>query len=270
MARPVGEGRGQADPISHAFKYRGSARKVRCLPADSRLVTASTGNHALGLSIAAGDAKASLVVYAPTSAPQAKLDAIVANGAEIVAVEGGYDECEAKAREHAQRHAAQFVHSFDDPEIIDGHRTLYREMGHQFGRPDCAFIPIGGGGLVTAGLLEWGRANTRIVGVEYARAPRDAGFVAPSAEGRPRRGPGDAGRIAGPPDRCTCVLFVPVARLARSYRGRQPNGCRYATALAGSRNPGRGRRRSWPRRRLSRARPHRSGQAVWSTATGLG
>lgn len=85
-------------------------------------------------------------------------------------VPGDYDRCEVEARRAAARSGATFVHSFDDTVVIDGHRSLFREVDAQSGAPDVVFVPVGGGGLVTAAIREWGD-RVRIVGVEYDRAP---------------------------------------------------------------------------------------------------
>ncbi|WP_221355950.1 threonine ammonia-lyase [Streptomyces beigongshangae] len=157
--------------ISGAFKYRGNAHKVAGLSAGSTLATASTGNHASGLAEAASARGLSLRVFVPRTTPLAKRQRITGAGAEVVLVDGGYDDCEVLARKYADDNGAVFVHSFDDPDIIEGHRSLYREVREDAELPDAAFVPVGGGGLVAAGIAEWGRAATRIVGVEYQGAP---------------------------------------------------------------------------------------------------
>lgn len=155
--------------ISGAFKYRGSSHRVARLAPGTRVVAASTGNHAGGLSIAA-TGRLRVTVYVPRTIPRTKLDRIAGAGAQPVLVDGGYDDCEAEARRDAVETGAIFVHSFDDSLVIDGHRSLFREVVEQAGLPDVVFVPIGGGGLVTAALREWsGRA--RVIGVEYDRAP---------------------------------------------------------------------------------------------------
>jgi threonine dehydratase len=155
---------------SGAFKYRGTSHRIAGLAAGTRLVAASTGNHASGLAVAASDRRLPLTVYVPKTIPQAKLDRIQGAGAEAVLVEGGYDDCELAARDAAARTGAIFIHSFDDDLVIDGHRSLFRESAAQFGLPDVVFVPVGGGGLVTAALREWGD-QVRVVGVEYDQAP---------------------------------------------------------------------------------------------------
>ncbi|MGW8350857.1 threonine ammonia-lyase [Streptomyces wedmorensis] len=157
--------------ISGAFKYRGNAHKVAGLPAGSTLVTASTGNHASGLAEAASARGLPLRVFVPRTTPLAKRQRITGAGGDVVLVDGGYDDCEVLARRYADENTAVFVHSFDDPDIIEGHRSLYREVREEAGLPDAAFVPVGGGGLVAAGIAEWGGAATRITGVEYQGAP---------------------------------------------------------------------------------------------------
>ena len=177
--------------ISGAFKYRGTSHRVAGLTPGTRIVAASTGNHASGLSIAASERGLQLTVYVPRTIPQAKLARITTAGARPVLIDGGYDDCEVAARRTAAETGAIFIHSFDETDVIDGHRSLFRECAEQFGLPDVAFVPVGGGGLVTAALREWG-GRVRIVGVEYDRAPalvqslrEDRRITLDSAEGMP-------------------------------------------------------------------------------------
>jgi threonine dehydratase len=160
----------ETQQFSGAFKYRGNSHRVTGIAPGTRIVAASTGNHASGLALAAADRRLQLTVYVPQSIPQAKLNRINAAGAQTVLVDGGYDDCEDAARHDAGTTGAIFIHSFDDSEVIDGHRSLFRECEMQSGLPDIVFVPVGGGGLVTAALREWG-SKLRVIGVEYERAP---------------------------------------------------------------------------------------------------
>jgi threonine dehydratase len=162
----------ETQQISGAFKYRGTSHRVAGIAPGTAIVAASTGNHASGLAMAAADRGLPLTVYVPRTIPQAKLDRITGAGATPVLIDGGYDDCEAAARDTAAGTGAVFIHSFDDTQVIDGHRSLFRESQEQFGStlPDVVFVPVGGGGLVTAALREWG-GKVRIIGVEYDQAP---------------------------------------------------------------------------------------------------
>ncbi|MEU9372571.1 pyridoxal-phosphate dependent enzyme [Streptomyces sp. NPDC048255] len=156
---------------SGAFKYRGVWRRTGLLPAGTLLITASTGNHASALAEAARARGQHARIYVPATTPGAKLQRIAAQGAETVLVDGGYDECEALARAEADSGCGVFVHSFDDSETIAGHQSLFREAAAQGGLPDIVFVPLGGGGLITAAIRQWGEAGVRIVGVEHRNAP---------------------------------------------------------------------------------------------------
>ncbi len=155
---------------SGAFKYRGTFHRTAGLAPGTRIVAASTGNHASGLALASAERGLHLTVYVPQTIPQAKLARIAGAGAHPVLVEGGYDDCELAARRTAEQTGALFVHSFDDDQVIEGHRSLFRECSEQNGVPDVVFVPVGGGGLVTAALREWG-GRVRVIGVEYEQAP---------------------------------------------------------------------------------------------------
>jgi threonine dehydratase len=155
--------------ISGAFKYRGNFVRLADMPKGTRLKAASTGNHAAGLALAAAHYGLSLSVFVPASTPHVKREAICRAGAQLVLVVGSYDDCEREAR--SQLVDALLIHSFDDALIIAGHRTLFREAAAQQAIPEVTFVPVGGGGLVTAAIAEWGETPTRIIGVEYSGAP---------------------------------------------------------------------------------------------------
>ena len=160
----------ETQQVSGAFKYRGTSYRIAGFEPGTQIVAASTGNHASGLAFAAADRGLSLTVYVPQTIPQAKLDKIKGAGGRPVLIDGGYDDCEVAARRAAVTTGAIFIHSFDDALVIEGHRSLFRESADQFGLPDVVFVPVGGGGLVTAALREWG-GKVRVIGVEYERAP---------------------------------------------------------------------------------------------------
>jgi threonine dehydratase len=160
----------ETQQISGAFKFRGVVNKLSTLPPGAPLATASTGNHAGGLSIAAEATGHELHVFVPQSTPKAKLRRIRDHGAQIFVVAGMYDDAEREARHHAARERMTYVHSFDDPDIIAGHTSLFVEAVQQGVGPEVVFVPVGGGGLVSAAIKAWG-GGPQIVGVEHASAP---------------------------------------------------------------------------------------------------
>ncbi|MFE2996892.1 threonine/serine dehydratase [Nocardia sp. NPDC059246] len=159
----------ETQQISGAFKFRGVARKIAAMPRSATLITASTGNHGAALAIAGRLAGHRVQVFVPESTPAVKLARIIDTGAHVDLIAGSYDDAEAAAREKARSSGAHYVPSFDDPDIIAGHQSLFAEAERQCGRPDFAFVPIGGGGLVSAALTAW--PDTTVIGVEHASAP---------------------------------------------------------------------------------------------------
>ncbi|CCH32968.1 pyridoxal-phosphate dependent enzyme [Actinosynnema sp. NPDC047251] len=156
--------------VSGAFKFRGVTHKLSKLRPGTPLVTASTGNHAAALSVAAEAAGHELHVFTPESTPKVKRRRIIDHSARVFTVAGGYDDAERAAMAHAGSERLTYVHSFDDPDVIAGHTGLFVEASRQGVNPDVAFVPIGGGGLVSAAIGAWG-GSCRIVGVEHAGAP---------------------------------------------------------------------------------------------------
>jgi threonine dehydratase len=99
-----------------------------------------------------------------------KLRRITDHGAQVFTVSGVYDDAEHAAKEHAHLERMSYVHSFDDSDVIAGHISLFVEAVQQGADPDIAFVPVGGGGLVSAAIRAWG-GRSRIVGVEHENAP---------------------------------------------------------------------------------------------------
>ena len=157
--------------VSGAFKYRGIRHRLMSVPRGSGLVTASTGNHAAGLAIAAQDKGCNLHVFVPATTPEAKLRRIEQRSARLHLIEGGYDDCARLAKGYGTRHSLDYIHSFDDPKIIEGHQALFSEITRVAPLPDMVFAPIGGGGLVSAAIKAWGRLGTRVLGVEPCAGP---------------------------------------------------------------------------------------------------
>jgi len=150
-----------------AFKFRGAYHCVSRLDAQARragLITASSGNHALGMSLSARLHQVRAIVVMPTTAPPAKQARARAYGAEVILHGNVYDEACEHAQDLACRQGMTFIPSFDHPHIIAGQGTLGLEILEQHPGVDLIVAPVGGGGLL-AGLLIAG-AGVEIAGVQ--------------------------------------------------------------------------------------------------------
>ncbi|MFC6885131.1 MULTISPECIES: threonine ammonia-lyase [Actinomadura] len=151
-----------------SFKVRGALAAVAALPPGEPAVTASAGNHGLGMAYAASRSAADVTVVVSTRASRAKTDRIAASPATLVRHGTTYEEAEA----HAMGLPGRYVSPYNDPHVISGQATIGCELDSQAAGPLTVVAPLGGGGLV-AGLALWARerGDTRVVGVEAAASP---------------------------------------------------------------------------------------------------
>ncbi|MDQ3192187.1 MAG: pyridoxal-phosphate dependent enzyme [Bacteroidota bacterium] len=157
---------------SNAFKYRGVVHKIGSMPAGSTVTTASTGNHGIATAIAAAKLGLNATIFVPKHTAEMKKHKLLQNKAELVEVDGEYQACVNQAKEYAATNKnIFFIHGFDDAEIIEGNRTLFHEVKTKLKNVPVLFIPVGGGGLLSACLLEYPAANHKIYAVELDHAP---------------------------------------------------------------------------------------------------
>jgi len=159
-----------------SFKLRGAYNKMSRLSPEQLacgVVTASAGNHAQGVAMAAQRLNARATIVMPRTTPQIKVDAVRNRGAKVVLHGDSFDEAAEHARRLVEEKAMTYVHPFDDPDVIAGQGTIGMEIIRQHQQPlDAIFVPVGGGGLLAgvAAYVKYVWPQTHIVGVE----PEDA------------------------------------------------------------------------------------------------
>jgi len=134
-----------------SFKLRGASNRILGLSeAELRrgVVTASTGNHGLGVCYAARHAGAVATVYLPRDTSQSKISMMERLGGRIVFVDGDCLSAEVAARAAAEESGSVFVSPYNDLEVIAGQGTIGLELSKQIERLDTVFISVGGGGLI--------------------------------------------------------------------------------------------------------------------------
>ncbi len=138
--------------VTGSFKARGAANTVASLTDAERargLVTASGGNHGLGVACAGQSFGAPVTIYLPTSTPEAKVRKFARWGATVNVVGQVWDEANEAALAHAARDGLTYVHPFADPRVVAGQGTIALEMLEDDPALDVLVVAIGGGGLIS-------------------------------------------------------------------------------------------------------------------------
>jgi threonine dehydratase len=167
-----------------SFKIRGAYNKMAQLsPEDLEhgVIASSAGNHAQGVALAANVLGSRALIVMPTTAPQLKIDAVLARGAEVILHGESYSEAFTRAQELMTEYGMTFIHPFDDPDVIAGQGTIGMEILRQHGRPIHAiFVAIGGGGLISgiATYVKQVRPEIKIIGVQHTESDAMAQSVA--------------------------------------------------------------------------------------------
>ena len=159
-----------------SFKFRGAVNKVRLLDEEARrsgVITASTGNHGLGVALAGKLAGVPVTVYAAVSAARLKVEAITTLGAEVVAMDGDPLAVELAAARSARRLGRPFVSPYNDADVIAGQGTIGMEIVEQCPEIDAVFTAVGGGGLISGigTAVKVLRPECRVVGCWPEHAP---------------------------------------------------------------------------------------------------
>jgi threonine dehydratase len=160
-----------------AFKIRGAVNAVFSLPPEVRargVVTHSSGNHGQALAYAARVAGTTCCVVVPSTAPAVKVDAIRAQGAEIVLAEP--PERLSEAQRVADERGATLIPPFDHRDVIAGQGTLALEILADLPEVEVIVTPVGGGGLISgvAAAAKAIRPGIRVLGVEPELAAETA------------------------------------------------------------------------------------------------
>lgn len=159
-----------------SYKLRGAYNKMSQLGSGS-VVTCSAGNHAQGVAFSCNKLGIQGDIFMPKITTKQKIDRVKQFGGSQISIflEGdNFDDSFAIAKKYASETSKEFVHPFDDENVIEGQATVGLELCEQMEMPiDYLFLPVGGGGLA-AGVSSYMRyvsPKTKIIGVEPLGAP---------------------------------------------------------------------------------------------------
>lgn len=160
-----------------SFKLRGAYNKISHLSAaalQKGVITASAGNHAQGVALAAQKLGVKALIVMPKTTPSIKVASVRGFGSDICLHGNTYDAAYERACQLAEENGMTFVHPYDDDMVIAGQGTVAVEIMKQHqGEPFAIFVPVGGGGLI-AGIIAYMKQKhpaVKIIGVEPEDAP---------------------------------------------------------------------------------------------------
>ncbi|MFC3283849.1 threonine ammonia-lyase, biosynthetic [Litchfieldella rifensis] len=156
----------------YSFKIRGAYNKMVQLSDAQKakgVITASAGNHAQGVAMAAKLIGVKAVIVMPRITPEIKVQAVRARGAKVVLKGDAFSAAAAHVQELIAEHGYTYIPPFDDIDVIAGQGSIGVEILRQHsGRLDAVFVPVGGGGLIAgvAAYIKYLRPDVKVIGVE--------------------------------------------------------------------------------------------------------
>lgn len=161
---------------THSFKIRGALNALLSLDEAARqrgIVTASSGNHAQGVSYAAHVVGARAQILMPNHTPKKKVNGVRRYGAEAVLFGDNYDESEAEALRRGREEGKTFVSAYNDRYVMAGAGTVGMEIVQQLPQVERVVVCVSGGGLIggTAMAVKHLRPDCEVIGVNAESAP---------------------------------------------------------------------------------------------------
>jgi threonine synthase len=145
---------------------------------EATITTASTGNAAAALAGVAASVGMRAVIFAPASAPEAKIAQLLAYDATVVLVEGTYSDAFELCMEAAAEYGWYNRNTGFNPFMTEGKKTAGLEILEAFGwePPDAIFVSVGDGSIIgglhkavkDAMALGWIDRPPRLFGVQAA------------------------------------------------------------------------------------------------------
>ncbi len=151
-----------------SFKLRGATNKLLSLTEADKakgVVTASSGNHGAATAYAAKQLGVKVLVFVPTHASSAKIEAIKRFGAEVRLHGDDGVIAERFARSYALQESMTYVSPYNDIDIVAGQASVGVELARQCPDLDAVFVAVGGGGLIsgTAAALKATNPNLKVI-----------------------------------------------------------------------------------------------------------
>jgi threonine dehydratase len=134
-----------------SFKFRGASNKIAMLTpqqAAAGVITASNGNHGLGVAAAAQARGIRAEVFVSSHVSPSKAARISAFGAQIHVAGDDPLTAELAARRAGESSGKIFISPYNDFDVMAGQGTIASELYRQVPELDAVLVAVGGGGLI--------------------------------------------------------------------------------------------------------------------------
>jgi diaminopropionate ammonia-lyase len=160
-----------------AFKVLGASwaieRALREQPDTHTLVAASAGNHGRAVAHEAARRELNARIFLPKRSVSARREAIASEGADVVVVDGTYEDAVQQATTQSEEPGFLEISDVGDSKpalwVIDGYATLFDEAAEQADF-NLILVPIGVGSLGAAAARAGAERKIPVIGVEPTTA----------------------------------------------------------------------------------------------------
>ena len=155
-----------------SFNSRSAYNKIANLKSSELkkgIIAASAGNHAQGVSLAANKLGIKSTIVMPKTTPRVKVEAVLKLGSKIIITGDSYSDAYEHAFRISKKEKLNFIHPFDDDDVIAGQGTIGMEILRQSsGDIDAIFVAVGGGGLISGvgAYIKAIKPEIKIIGVQ--------------------------------------------------------------------------------------------------------
>jgi threonine synthase len=143
------------DSLNPTFSFKDRASDLVCAYAKENgidtIVAASTGNAGSSLAGICASQNQKAIIFVPASAPKAKLIQICMYGAQLIPVDGSYDDAFELSTEATKKFGWYNRNTAYNPFTIEGKKIVSFEIFQQMKRelPDRLFVPVGDGCIIS-------------------------------------------------------------------------------------------------------------------------
>lgn len=115
------------------------------------IVAASTGNAGSSLAGICAAQGQKAIIFAPATAPKAKLMQMLMYGAQVIPVQGNYDDAFEMSIDASRKFGWYNRNTAYNPLTIEGKKSVSWEIFEQLGKnvPDRIFVPVGDGCIIS-------------------------------------------------------------------------------------------------------------------------